>query len=240
MGCSQMFSFDKAQRVPPPVPLLFTIRVLAKRPTALQMFPPKKRSARQTGHAQQSGVKSVWVLLWKRNPNKPTNSHTHTRARAHIYDHIYTYTRTKYMASNVESRQLNKWHFLLCFFFSWYRHNQTLCSSSTLVWVRYNEYNIPPFFFRQLFTLRCKIDQRSKTLTSLLFETIWRAMCSFATTAYKEKVHSKHFKLLKCHCRLTSSPWFSFLSPAPARLHCMDFTQYAIVTLIILFFISLQ
>lgn len=133
----------------------------------------KNGSARQTGHGQQSGVKSVWVLLCKRNWNEPTNSHT--RACTFTTTYIHTYTRTKYMASNVESRQLNKWHFLLCFFFSWYRHNQTLCSSSTLVWVRYNEYNIPPFFFHQLFTHRCKIDQRSKTLT---FTTIWNNMKS--------------------------------------------------------------
>lgn len=188
MGCSQMFSFDKAQNILPPGPSRLQSACWPKRRLPYGCF-AKNESARQTGHTRWGGEKSTWVLLWKRNWNEPTNSHT----RAHIYNHIYTYTQTKYMASNVESRQLNKWHFLLCFFFSWYRHNRTLCSSSTLVWVRYNEYNIPPFFFRQLFTHRCKIDQRSETLTSLLFETIWRAMCSFATTAYKEKVHSKHF-----------------------------------------------
>lgn len=189
MGCSQMFSFNKAQRVSPPVPLVFTISMLAKRPTPLQVFRQKRVSTSNRPWPTERRKECVSPSL--QTELERTNKLTH--ACAHIYDHIYTYTRTKYMASNVESRQLNKWHFLLCFFFSWYRHNQTLCSSSTLVWVRYNEYNIPPFFFHQLFTHRCKIDQRSKTLTSLLFETIWRAMCSFATTAYKEKVHSKHF-----------------------------------------------
>lgn len=45
-----------------------------------------------------------------RTGNVPTNSCTHT------YTHIYTYTQTKYMASNVESRQLNKWHFSMFLF----------------------------------------------------------------------------------------------------------------------------
>lgn len=51
---------------------------------------------------------------------------------------------------------------------------------------------------------------------------------------YRNKNHTQNtFDRLKCHCRLTSSPWFSFLSPAPARLHCMDSTQYVIVTIIL-------
>lgn len=189
MGCSQMFSFTKAQRVSRLCPLHLQSQCWPNGRPPCRCF-AKNGSA----HHPATPSRAAWRVCESFSENgTDTNRQTHTHMRAHIYGHIYTYTRTKYMASNVESRQLNKWHFLLCFFFSWYRHNQTLCSSSTLVWVRYNEYNIPPFFFRQLFTHRCKIDQRSKTLTSLLFETIWRAMCSFATTAYKEKVHSKHF-----------------------------------------------
>lgn len=186
MGCSQMFSFNKAQNILPPGPSRLQSAYWPNSRLPSRCF-DKNASARQTGHTRWGECVSPSLKTELERTDKLAH------ARAHIYDHIYTYTRTKYMASNVESRQLNKWHFLLCFFFSWYRHNRTLCSSSTLVWVRYNEYNIPPFFFRQLFTHRCKIDQRSETLTSLLFETIWRAMCSFATTAYKEKVHSKHF-----------------------------------------------
>lgn len=45
-----------------------------------------------------------------------------------------------------------------------------LCVQAQLWFLgRYNEYNIPPSFFHQLFTHGCKIDQRSKTLFSLPF-----------------------------------------------------------------------
>lgn len=145
------------------------------------------------------------------------------------------------MASNVESRQLNKWHFLLCSFFSWYRHNQTLCSSSTLVWVdTMNIISLHTFFVNYL-----HIDVRSTSGLKHYFTTIWNNMKSNVFFCYdslyvKKMTLKTLFERLKCHCHLTSSPWFSFLSPAPARLHCMDSTQYAIVTLIVLFFISLQ
>lgn len=65
-------------------------------------------------------------------------------------------------------------------------------------------------------------------------------MCSFATTAYTEKLHSKHFWTLKMSLSFDLKSLIFSLSPAPARLHCMDSTQYAIVTSIILFFLSLQ
>lgn len=53
----------------------------------------------------------------------------------------------------------------------------------------------------------------------------------------QKKGHQKtHSESVKCHhCHLIQVPDFAFLSPAPARLHCMDSTQYATVTLIMLF-----
>lgn len=173
-------------------------------------------------------------ILWKWNQNVSTNSRTQT------YTHIYTYTQTKYMASNVESRQLNKWHFLLCFFFSWYRHDQTWCSSSTLVWV--DTMNI--ISFRTFFINYLHIDVRSTSGLKHYFHYYFKQYeerCVLLLQQLIQKNYTQNtFERLKCHCHLTSSPWFSFLSPAPARLHCMDSTQYAIVTLIVLFFISLQ
>lgn len=105
-------------------------------------------SAGQTNRAWRSRVRVSETIT---KTYQPTNPHTQA------YTHIYTYTQTKYMASNIESRQLNKWHFLLCFFFSWYRHNQTLCSSSTLVWV--DTMNI--ISFRTFFIKYLQIDVRS-------------------------------------------------------------------------------
>lgn len=112
-------------------------------------------SAYWTNHAWQKQCKEC-VSPFSENRTR-TYQQTHSHTRTHTDTHIYTYTQTKYMASNVESRQLNKWHFLLCFFFSWYRHNQTLCSSSTLVWVdTMNIISLCTFFINYL-----HIDVRS-------------------------------------------------------------------------------
>lgn len=153
MGCSQMFPFNKAQIISPPLPSV-TISALHEQLTTspdVSWNKPAPPSACQTNHARQSSVKSVSPFSENYNQIIPRNPRTQT------YTHIYTYTQTKYMASNVESRQLNKWHFLLCFFFSWYRHNHTLCSSSTLVWVdTMNIISFHPFFVKYL-----HIDVRS-------------------------------------------------------------------------------
>lgn len=44
-------------------------------------------------------------------------------------------------------------------------------------------------------------------------------MCSFATTAYTEKLHSKHFWTLKMSLSFDLKSLIFSLSPAPARLH---------------------
>lgn len=94
----------------------FTIRVTISTPTkqltASRMLQENRSAHHLTNHARQSSITSVCVSPFSENRtgNVPTNSCTHT------YTHIYTYTQTKYMASNVESRQLNKWHFSMFLF----------------------------------------------------------------------------------------------------------------------------
>lgn len=167
--------------------------MLSKQLTSFQMIHENRAvppSAFPTSHTWRCVVECMSPFSengTKTYKQKLSDARVLTRTHTHSNTHIYAYTQTKYMASNVESRQLNKWHFLLCFFFSWYRHNQTWCSSSTLVLGRYNEYNVLPYFFHRLFTHWCKIDQRSKTLTPLLVWTVWRCVFFCYDSLYGEK-----------------------------------------------------
>lgn len=87
MGCSQMFSFDKAQRVSPPVPLLFTIRVLAKRPTALQMCRQKRVSTANRPRPTERRKECVSPSL-KTEPEQ-TDKLTHARTFTTTYIHTH-------------------------------------------------------------------------------------------------------------------------------------------------------
>ena len=149
MDCSQMSPFSKAQIIQPSLPTVLQSVLWANSWPLPRWFMKTGQCHRQhvePCHAWRCIVECE-SLLQKWNQNVSTNS------RAQTYTHIYTYTQTKYMASNVESRQLNKWHFLLCFFFSWYRHDQTWCSSSTLVWVdTMNIISFHPFFSSTIYT----------------------------------------------------------------------------------------
>ena len=53
-------------------------------------------------------------------------------------------------------------------------------------------------------------------------------MCSFATTAYTEKSYTQNtFWKRKMSLSFDFKSLIFIISPAPARLHCMDSTQYA-------------
>lgn len=114
------FSFDKAQHVFPPVhPRVYNHDAGQTADRHARCFVKKTGSARRNRPRPTERRKECVTPPLKTELER-TDKLTHARARAHTFTttYIHTYTRTKYMASNVESRQLNKWHFLLCFFFS--------------------------------------------------------------------------------------------------------------------------
>lgn len=117
------FSFDKAQRVSPPAhPRVYNPDAGQTAERHARCFAPQKTGSARRNRPRPTERRKECVSPPLKTEPEPerTDKLTHAHARAHTFTttYIHTYTRTKYMASNVESRQLNKWHFLLCFFFS--------------------------------------------------------------------------------------------------------------------------